>query len=819
MRKTQEQVIRRFYKQFEQERYHFLAALSGIEESREREHYASLLLYRLLFLAFLQQRGFLAGNPRYLFEQFQQTQERYGPDTFYHHFLLPLFHEGLSKAQRTPELLARLGSVPFLGSNFFAPHAIEQRYPTLHLPDQGFQRLFAFFDTYEWQLDASASASGTKDVINPDILGHILEQYVNQQQMGAYYTHDDVTSYIARYTLLPYLLQKVAQQAPEAFSPSSPHWQLLRTQPERYLYAEMGCQRELPGETAQEYTQRQARYTHLLHTLKAGEIHTFDACITHNLDIQLFALDLLTVSFPLQLVRTFYAELCQVSILDPTCGSGAFLFAALNVLEPLYEACLLRLSGPISVQQKYSLLKAIITRNLYGVDLMEEAIEICTLRFFLKLLAQLQGVEGIEPLPALQQNLHVGNALVGYVHAPANYPNPQTPRELDYALATAYGVDPADDEAFARWCASHQPLHWWATFPEIQQQGGFSVILGNPPYVEYEARKFAYRLPRYETAACANLYPCIIERSVQLLAPDGRQGMILPLAAFATRNMLPFLRGFKRWFSTSWLSFYHFRPAMLFGGHKIASIPTAIYLASASGPEQRFSTHIRKWSTEQRPALFPTLAYSPVTVNTDAANPHYYPKFGHASENAILAKLLRQETIERYLSPQPNQNCMYYRSAGGLYWKVFINFPWPYHTTSNKYCSFQAPYHRDVFVALLNSSLFWWYYTVTFDTFNLKDYMLFGFRFTYPQDPQVVEALCQLCEDLMQDYRHNALHRRRGQTGSYTVYAKKAKPIIDAIDALLAQHYGMTEEELTFIRTYDLKYRLGSEEQELLPSR
>jgi len=136
-----------------------------------------------------------------------------------------------------------------------------------------------------------------------------------------------------------------------------------------------------------------------------------------------------------------------LTILDPTCGSGAFLFAALNILEPLYEACLDRMEGLLadarstgtkihpdshlaefqSILQKvekhpnerYFIFKTIILHNLYGVDLMEEAVEICKLRLFLKLAAQVEPDEadanlGIEPLPDIDFNIRAGNTLVGY---------------------------------------------------------------------------------------------------------------------------------------------------------------------------------------------------------------------------------------------------------------------------------------------------------------------------------------------------------------------------------------------------------------------
>ena len=108
-----------------------------------------------------------------------------------------------------------------------------------------------------------------------------------------------------------------------------------------------------------------------------------------------------------ELLRAFWKAITQVTILDPTCGSGAFLFAALNILEPLYEACLDRMQVFLDelehtrekprterfrdfreilerIEQhpnrRYFILKSIIINNLYGVDIMEEAIEICKLR-------------------------------------------------------------------------------------------------------------------------------------------------------------------------------------------------------------------------------------------------------------------------------------------------------------------------------------------------------------------------------------------------------------------------------------------------------
>src|SRR5262249_7102201 len=154
------------------------------------------------FLYFIQKEGFLDGDAHYLSKHLGYMRERQGDDTFYRYFLLRLFHEGLDTRTRSPELQALLGSVPYLGS-LFETHAVERSNPAIQIPDVAFERLFAFLDTYQWHLDEVQPAHERE--INPDVLGYIFEQYINQQHMGAYYTRNDVTMYIASNTIIPYL--------------------------------------------------------------------------------------------------------------------------------------------------------------------------------------------------------------------------------------------------------------------------------------------------------------------------------------------------------------------------------------------------------------------------------------------------------------------------------------------------------------------------------------------------------------------------------------------------------------------------------------
>ena len=68
------------------------------------------------------------------------------------------------------------------------------------------------------------------------MLGYIFEKYINQKQMGAYYTKEDITEYIAKNTIIPFLFDATAKKRPDDFAADAPVWRLLRDDPDRYIY-------------------------------------------------------------------------------------------------------------------------------------------------------------------------------------------------------------------------------------------------------------------------------------------------------------------------------------------------------------------------------------------------------------------------------------------------------------------------------------------------------------------------------------------------------------------------------------------------------
>ena len=83
-----------------------------------------------------------------------------------------------------------------MNCTIFEEHRIEREHPDLHIPDEAFERVFTFLDDFDWHLDDRPIAKGNE--INPEILGYVFEKYTNQKEMGAYYTKEDITDYIAK---------------------------------------------------------------------------------------------------------------------------------------------------------------------------------------------------------------------------------------------------------------------------------------------------------------------------------------------------------------------------------------------------------------------------------------------------------------------------------------------------------------------------------------------------------------------------------------------------------------------------------------------
>ncbi len=199
-------------------------------------------------------------------------------------------------------------------------------------------------------------------------------------------------------------------------------------------------------------------------------------------------------------LREFYQSyekrLKQVKVLDPACGSGAFLNQAFDFLLNEYRWINKKLSelekNQMSVFDYDLVQRSVLQDNLYGVDINEESVEITKLSLWLKT------ADSKKALPYLDDNIKCGNSLIDDIEVGGN-----------------------------------KCFYWNDEFPEIMGNGGFDVVIGNPPYVFAREKiceeEKSYYYENYETVKYQiNTYILFIERAVKLMKHNGYLGFIVP---------------------------------------------------------------------------------------------------------------------------------------------------------------------------------------------------------------------------------------------------------------------------------------------------
>ena len=320
--------------------------------------------------------------------------------------------------------------------------------------------------------------------------------------------------------------------------------------------------------------------------------------------------------------------------------------------------------------ESYFILKSIIVDNLYGVDIMAEAVEICKLRLFLKLVAQLESYEQIEPLPDVDFNVRAGNTLVGFTslekirealtitsdgqrrilypedeaelrrleedaeiadRAFHRFREMQTGHDMDASefsvaklelrkrldglreelnryLAKEYDVKAADRIAYKQWRDSHQPFHWFVEFYGIMSSGGFDVIIGNPPYVATGKIRKSYSVRNMETEGCPDVYAWILERTANLLSDKGRSGKIVPLSLGFSSQFDVCRKFLFRHYEQNWFSSFGRIPDALFSFN--VRVRNTVHLGHRSAdPRVSYSTRLHRWYKEARALLFDNIQY------------------------------------------------------------------------------------------------------------------------------------------------------------------------------------------------------------------
>ncbi len=845
--KNSEKITKKFYTEFKKRHNGFLKFISGIDDNiadkdnKNKQWYTSLMLNRLMFCYFIQKKGYLDNNIHYLQDKLKEVKSKLKENQFYNFyrdFLLELFHKGLGQPESKRDLSIDLGNIPYLNGGLFDVHELEKSFKQIHIKDKAFEKIFNFFDQWNWHLDTRVEASG-KD-INPDVIGYIFEKYINDRaSMGAYYTKEDITDYIGKNTIIPFLFDKVKKEYPKAFKKENLIWSFLKQSSDTYIYdavkkgvpqnddlfddlpeeikkgfvPELESQTvkdstnphlweirkywnkkapeniALPTEIYRELIERRKRYARIKSKIENGEILEINDFITYNLNIRQFTQDILENIDDPDFIRHFYKALKSITILDPTCGSGAFLFAALNILEPLYETCIERMEQFTSESPKkykffhevlaevnskehpnlgYFIYKTIILNNLYGVDIMHEAVEIAKLRLFLKMVGAVdinirKPNYGLEPLPDVDFNIRAGNTLVGfatendfknalrereglffedkfqefedeftitakafknfqdsqlivgmgeYTHRKAKHELQKRldnlNEKLNEYLASTYDIDKQKQKKqYDKWLESHQPFHWLSEFYEIiNGRGGFDVVIGNPPYIVQSPKKVIYTLKSFKTKQCKNLYAFVVEKGIEI-SKNKNIGFIIPSASFGTKTTKSFRELVCNAEHSTYVSFLSgdAHPATLFVGVKLR-LSIVVINNFIKRKTTLYTTKYLKWYADERTGLFNEKLIYRASSNLVQ---YTFPKIYNKIDEFVVKKILQYDkSIPKKYSLYQNNNIVYYHNAPVFFIRAMNFIPIYESATSNEPSSnhFKTIYFQSEFDAELLLSVF-----------------------------------------------------------------------------------------------------------------
>ncbi|NPV78440.1 MAG: hypothetical protein HPY59_18945 [Anaerolineae bacterium] len=365
-------------------------------------------------------------------------------------------------------------------------------------------------------------------------------------------------------------------------------------------------------------------------------------------------------------------------------------------------------------------------------------------------------------------------------------------------------------------------FHWELEFPEIfLSRGGFTWITCNPPYDTFKENSYFKR----ETAAgSGNLYGHFITKAVTLNQTLGSIGFIVPLSFACGSSYENVRQSVYQNYHSLYTSHYSKRPNMLFDG-----VQQRITIFIANSKEytsgcQLFSSRLWRWKKEDQEWV----VRNPQLALVDRVKSGVIPKVGAALGAEIYRYIKKspRKLGDLFLKNSSKEHVAYYHNVA-MYWIKAYDFL-PYFkrekdqtlsvSTKLKTLYFENQFDKCLFLLLLNSSLFYYWWIAQGDEFDvlISEISEFGIH-GYETFRQNQEAATFLVKELMNDFQENSAIKSTslgGSTANYQeFYPRKSRQIINRIDDFIAPIYGLTKEQNSFLKDYDLYWRTDEEKE------
>jgi len=845
--------------------------------SNEANLFAVIFMNRVLFIKFLEEMGIVSKNLlKNLLDKYKGSGSA---SSFYEAYLKALFYEVFNRSKESRRTVVTANplyrEIPYLNGGLFRQVLpLESNYG---VSNEGIELII---DTFLKEYKFSSKEQTTKENINPDVLGYIFEKTINyisgqgtnqQKAQGAYYTPDDVVGFIIDETLTPVIFGKMLEGLRSA------GWRDI-------------------------------------------DLKDFDSIETllnsNNRPKSRIA------------VRKMVEALDTIRVLDPACGSGHFLTAMLARILRVKESLMRSVDEEVD---RYHLKREIISKNIYGVDIDANGVEIARLRLWLSLIEEVEDPSHIETLPNIDFNIVAGNSLIGWLHetlethplidiseeplVKTTLESIATTRSKDVAevrkllgnrkindtieayekLICLYSLESGElavkiREAIeniriklykvfnssyityihenSNLCKLSQgefaelsknldkrmPFHWKVDFGTVFENGGFDVVVGNPPYIEDgnydESELKTIRCTKvvnnngktqytkepllYTSDDCGNTHAYFTERAIRLMKEDGKFGFIVPVSLVSTKRMNSIRQYLHD--NSSIVKYYNFddRPAKIFSGIEHCR-STIVVTGKGKGVRRVTTSKYHKWHTKDRGKFLKNLRTTHWDIEESEA---IIPKIGTSIERGIIEKLKQVsngKTVNDALKSS-GVSVWYYNAP--QYWihahmerhvpktEYFDKYKKSGHEIipeGNGKAQISSHYkelavdtkHEFIVNGLLNSSLFYWWFVVWSDGRDLLTQHITGFPINLNSFPETLRARMEIqVTELMKSYEDNSNIKMNVRSdGKYCIrikeiIPKKSKAIIDQIDDLLADYYTFTDKEKEFVKSFDVKFRM-----------
>ena len=503
--------------------------LAGVENADKIvRDYVKKMMGRIVFLHFLQKKGWLNDDANFMQHTFSGNKDC--QDDFLEKILEPLFFGFLNtrKEDRAKlfdkhpnwdkNLLAVWENIPYLNGGLFEQDEVDNL--NIRLPRSMFDDLFKFLADYNFTVDEN-DPDDAEVGVDPEMLGKIFESLLEDNKAkGAFYTPKEIVRYMCKESLIAYLDSKVNSEIVNSESNASliTNHKSLVTAVRRFV-----------------------------------ETHEMQPELEPYRD-------------------TLDTALRNVKICDPAIGSGAFPMGLLNELWRCREALESSIVSQVT-DHRSRLKKQIIENNIYGVDIERGAIDIARLRFWLSIVVD---AEDPEPLPNFDYKFMQGNSLIEsykgidlsrisnrlrggqskstqlLLGLDSDFSKKNLQRLMrdyfsvtdhkqkasmrqaindevkrlitDFIGGTATDLDKLDPSA-------NQDFFLWHTwFKDIFDNGGFDIVIGNPPYGAYLSaeEKEYYRILYPETQFKIDSYSLFVLLSLNIMNSIGTTYFIIP---------------------------------------------------------------------------------------------------------------------------------------------------------------------------------------------------------------------------------------------------------------------------------------------------